>query len=154
MKLPIVLACLLITACARPSDGNSASFDVEGAGALTPGTKPVVIGEGGANFAACATTGRVVNLSPSGVPYLVVKAAPFAEAQDVARLENGARLFVCTRSIDQKWQGVVLPPDGASADAASVTDCGVSTPVAAPGAYHGPCRSGWVSSDFVRLGAN
>ncbi len=92
--------------------------------------------------------GQVVNISPSGETYLPVRAAPFAEADEVARLSQGAQIYLCTRSIDQRWQGVVVPP----ADAPG-TDCGVSSPVASSRAYAGPCKSGWISSAFVRLTA-
>lgn len=141
--------CLLLLACSRGGGiGNDdALFNAgEAVSPLSPGTRPVRIGEGGPAFAGCASTGRVVNVSPEGVTYLPVRAAPFLEADEVARLGEGAKLFVCTRSIDQRWQGVVVPP----ADTPDA-DCGVAAPVAAPRGYAGPCTSGWVSSAFVRL---
>jgi hypothetical protein len=58
----------------------------------------------------------------------------------------GARFYVCARSLDQKWFGIVHDESGALAPR-----CGVSDPVAATRAYDGPCRSGWVSSAFVKL---
>jgi len=86
-----------------------------------------------------------VNL-PSDEAYLPVRAAPFAEADELMRLDAGAQLRVCTRSIDQRWMGVVVAPKEAPD-----TDCGVAAPVASPRAYTGPCKSGWVSSAFIRL---
>ena len=143
--------CLLLLACSNGSGvGNSdALYNADEVTIpLSPGTQPVRIGEGGPSFAACASTGQVVNISPSGETYLPVRAAPFAEANEVTRLAQGAQIYLCTRSIDQRWQGVVVPP----ADAPT-TDCGVSTPVASPRAYAGPCKAGWISSAFVRLTA-
>ena len=114
--------------------------------ALSPGVTPVRIGEDGPGSSACGARGAVVNLSAAVTANLPVRASPFIEADEVARLGNGARMFVCTRSLDQKWLGVVLP-----SDAPSAMDCGVSAPVGSPRDYVGPCRSGWVSSAFVQL---
>ena len=58
-------------------------------------------------------------------------------------------MHVCTRSIDQKWLGVVIPPP--VTEGAMPTDCGVREPVDRKQAYAGPCVSGWVSSAYVRL---
>ena len=128
--------------------GNEAVVD-DTVEAMTPGTRPVRIGEGGPGFDACQYVGRVARVLPSGETYLPLRAAPFAEADELARLPNDARLFVCTRSIDQRWQGVVVPPANAPDG-----DCGVTAPVASARNYAGPCRSGWVASAFVRLIAN
>ncbi|WEJ97954.1 MAG: hypothetical protein P0Y59_13380 [Candidatus Sphingomonas phytovorans] len=150
MKSLAPALCLLLLACSDRS-GTGGNDDVllnanETPVALRPGTLPVRIGEGGPAFLACNSIGRVTNLSPSGETYLPVHAAPFAEADEVMRLDAGAQLRVCTRSIDQRWMGVVIAPPGAPD-----TDCGVSAPVASPRAYTGPCKSGWVSSAFIRL---
>ena len=146
MRLPVFALFLLLVACApRASVGNE-DDDLSNVTSepMKPGTRPVQIGEGGPAFAACATVGRVVNISATGETYLPVRAAPFLEADEVSRLPNDTRLLVCTRSIDQRWQGVVVPP----ADAPG-TDCGVSAPVASRRPYSGPCISGWVASAFV-----
>lgn len=147
MKHPALAFLLLLSACSREgmAGDNDSDLYQTNAVALTPGVKPVRIGEGGPAFRACASIGEVVNLSPSGERYLPLRAAPFAEADEVAQLTEGSTLFLCTRSLDQRWQGVVVPP----ADAPT-SDCGVTASVAGPRAYAGPCRSGWVLSGFVR----
>jgi len=141
--------CLLLLACSDRSgtggNDNVLLNENETTVALSPGTQPVRIGEGGPAFQACNSLGRVVNL-PSDEAYLPVRAAPFAEADELMRLDAGAQLRVCTRSIDQRWMGVVVAPKEAPD-----TDCGVAAPVASPRAYTGPCKSGWVSSAFIRL---
>lgn len=156
MKVTALALCLPLVlvapGCSRRSPSAEAPVAAavdNGAATLSPGKLAVRIGDGGAGFAACGTSARVINLSPAGQAYLPVRAAPFAEADEVARLDNGARLYACTRSMDQQWQGVVIPPADAPDD-----DCGVSAPVAQERDYAGPCVSGWVASDFVRLGAN
>lgn len=103
-------------------------------------TRPVMIGEDGPRFDACGAMGQAVRVGARG---LAVRAAPFGEAQEVGRLAEGARAYVCTRSLDQKWLGVVVEN--------AATDCGLSEPVERKRPYDGPCLSGWVSSASIRL---
>ena len=110
--------------------------------------RPVTIGEDGPRLDACGVMGQVTRAGGNG---LALRAAPFAEAKSVATLAEGARLHVCTRSIDQKWLGVVVRPTPAEGDSAPPLDCGVSAPVDRKQAYEGPCASGWVASAYVRL---
>jgi len=136
--------CLLLAACSGGGGfGNDADLYDTNTSAPRPGVQAVQIGEGGSAFQACAGVGEVVNLSPGGEAYLPLRAAPFAEADEVARLGPGARVFRCTRSLDQRWQGVVVAPgDG--------TDCGVTAPIASARPYVGPCKSGWALTGFIR----
>jgi hypothetical protein len=104
-------------------------------------TRPVIIGEDGPRLDACAALGQAVRVGARG---LAIRTAPFADAQEIGRLAEGAKASVCTRSLDQKWLGVViLPPPPA--------DCGLSEPVDRKQAYAGPCLSGWVFSASIRL---
>lgn len=112
-------------------------------------TRPVTIGEDGPRLDACGAMGQAARVGSGG---LVIRAAPFAEAREVGRMGEGVRAHVCTRSLDQRWLGVIVPPaapEGANATAA--VDCGVSDPVDHKRAYDGPCLSGWVSSAGIRL---
>jgi hypothetical protein len=149
----LVLALLMVgaslTGCSREAapDDDAALYQ-SNAATLTPGVQPVRVGEGGPAFRACAGVGQVVNLSPAGERYLAVRTAPFAEADEVVRLGDGAKMYLCSRSLDQRWQGVVIPP----ADSPT-SDCGVTASLAGPRAYAGPCRSGWVLSGFVQPSA-
>lgn len=137
---------LLLTACSpTTAPDNAADLYQADTATLTPGVQVVRVGEGGPAYPACTGTGTVVNLSPAGETYLALRAAPFAEADEVARLGEGAKLFLCTRSLDQRWQGVVVPPADAPAN-----DCGVTTALAGARPYAGPCKSGWVLTGFVR----
>ena len=105
--------------------------------------RPVLIGEGGPRFDACQALGRVQGLRGGT---LAVHNAPFDRAAEAGTLEEGARVFICTRSIDQQWLGVVIPGSGEDAP-----DCGVTSPVRTKRNYDGPCASGWVESNFVQL---
>lgn len=124
--------------------GNASAADVAEANAITgPGTVPVRIGELGANFPACNAVGTTRRLAEGAM--LEVRAAPFADGKVVNMVPNGGRFFVCARSHDQRWFGIVWQADEAAGA------CGVSTPVPARRAYEGPCESGWVASANVAL---
>lgn len=116
-----------------------------------PLSRPVVIGEDGPRMDACGAMGMVTRGN------LPLRAAPFDDARTLAALGEGERMHVCTRSLDQRWLGVVLPPrapaQGAADNAveAAPVDCGVTDPVDRKQPYDGPCVSGWVSSARVRL---
>lgn len=107
---------------------------------VTDPATPVRIGEAGPAFRACQAAG-----TPRGDAALTVRAGPFDATAISGAVPPGARFFVCTRSIDQRWLGIVYEPGGALNPA-----CGVSAPVPARTRYAGPCRSGWVASAAVR----
>lgn len=108
--------------------------------------QPVVIGESGPRFDACQATGLIRSVSGDG--RLPVRAAPFSEAEQRDTLTNGDRVFICNRSHDQSWFGVIY------ADSRELSgSCGVSAPVSRRARYEGPCNSGWISSAFVQIRA-
>jgi hypothetical protein len=159
-----VALLLLLAACSKSADvyeelpnsslAGAAREDVPESRLDSALARPVMIGEDGSRFDACGTMGQV---SRPGAKGLALRAAPFAEAKETGRLAEGARLFVCTRSLDQKWLGVVVVPPPAAAPpglpavAQPAIDCEVSSPVERRQAYAGPCPSGWVASAYVRL---
>lgn len=164
---PLALSCvMLLAACSGSHDVIGDLPDNSLAGAprddmsetRIEGTiaRPVTIGEDGPRLDACGTLGVV--LGPGGKRELDLRAAPFAAAKQLASLPAGTRVHVCTRSIDQRWLGVVVQPvapevvtGAGNAAGADAVDCGVSSPVEQKQVYDGPCQSGWVSSAFVRM---
>jgi hypothetical protein len=111
---------------------------------IAPGAVPVRIGELGPNFAACSAAGTSRHVGAGeGLP---VRAAPFETVAASGSIPAAAHFFVCTRSHDQRWFGVVYEEGGTLSPA-----CGVSSPIASRRNYEGPCRSGWVSSAFVKV---
>lgn len=151
---------LLLTGCSDSRDvldelpnsslAGAPREDVPESRMEAPLSRPVTIGEDGPRLDACGALGQVARTGQEG---LSLRAAPFADARELARLTEGARVHVCTRSHDQKWLGVVVVPtavEGADTDA-QTGDCGVTSPVESRRPYAGPCASGWVSSGFVRL---
>ena len=105
---------------------------------------PVRIGELGPNFAACNAHGEVRERAADGP--IPVRAAPFDQARETGSLPPGSTFFICSRSIDQQWLGVVFESPGRAG-----RSCGVSAPVPSRRDYDGPCESGWVVSAQVRL---
>lgn len=160
MRIILSLA-LILASCSDSRDvmdelpnsslAGAAREDVPESRMDVPMMRAVTIGEDGPRLDACGALGLVTRSGSGGLALL---AAPFADAREVGRLAEGTRAHVCTRSIDQKWLGVVVvpAPDG-SADkgTAPVVDCGVASPVDSKRAYAGPCASGWVASAYVRL---
>jgi hypothetical protein len=148
MRRLILLSLAGLAGCGEPVADNHFANSIEierGEPApVTVDSVPVRIGELGASFNACSAAGTTRNLAEGGS--LPVRAAPFDAAEETGTIPAGTRFFVCTRSHDQDWMGVVFH-DGGTLD----PSCGVSGPVTARRNYEGPCRSGWVSSAFVKL---
>jgi hypothetical protein len=146
MRRPIILFCLILSACGEPAVVANRSEEAEAApeAALVTESRPVRIGDYGANFRACGAAGTPRNLK-AGEP-LPVRFAPFENAGETGSVASRAHFFVCTRSFDQKWFGIVYDEGGTLAER-----CGVSEPVTRRRDYDGPCRSGWVQSAFVKV---
>lgn len=151
-------ACLLIAlplvGCQDQPTGNSFGSTtprlerVQPDGDMLADTvNPVRVGELGPNFAACNARGEVRERAADGP--IPVRAAPFEQARQTSQLPQGSTFFICTRTHDQRWLGVVF--DGAGQASRS---CGVSAPVPQGRDYEGPCESGWVASAQVRLVAS
>ena len=124
---------------ARPLGGNETA-----AAEVKVDEVPVRVGELGPSFAACGAAGTTRNLAAGET--LAVSAAPFDNATETGKVPAGSRFFVCSRSHDQRWLGIVYEPGGTLGQA-----CGVSAPLPSRRDYEGPCRSGWVSAAFVKL---
>ncbi|HEX8380379.1 MAG TPA: hypothetical protein VF619_07520 [Allosphingosinicella sp.] len=144
----LILLCLVLSACGDPAVVANRTAGQGPAAAepdmVTPQSRPVRIGEHGANFRACSSTGTTRGLKAGEA--LPVRSSPFENAAETGSVAFGARFFICARSLDQKWFGIVFDEGGALAER-----CGVSEPVARRRDYDGPCRSGWVQSAFVKL---
>jgi hypothetical protein len=110
---------------------------------LTTTVTPVMIGELGPNFAACNAQGQVRERASEGA--IPVRAAPFEPAQEKAQLPSGSSFFICDRSHDQRWLGIVY-----DSNRQANRSCGVSAPIRNAREYEGPCDSGWVAASQVR----
>ena len=148
-----ILLGLLLAACGEPATVNET-----GDGSTTPPyvradsdpsllsnlVQPVRIGEQGPSFAAC--NGRGATRDRAGAGPIPVRAAPFEQAGEIDRLAPGSEFFICSRSNDQRWMGIVYDEGGQATER-----CGVSARLATRSAYQGPCAAGWVPSASVRL---
>lgn len=151
----LILPLLVLAGCSRSSDvyeelpnsslAGAPREDVPESRMDAPVARPVTIGEDGSRMDACGGLGQVTRTGSAGLP---VRAAPFDDAKASVSLVEGQRAWICTRSLDQKWLGVVVvpAPDGDT----PAPDCGVSSPVERKQPYDGPCASGWVASAYVR----
>ena len=148
----VFLVPLLLSGCAEPQDRNASYGSTtpryerapEDGDLLAGNVTPVRVGELGPNFAACNSLGEVRERAVDGA--ILVRAAPFEPARQTGRLPTGSNFFICSRSLDQRWLGVVYDRDGQAS-----RSCGVSTPIPERRDYEGPCESGWVPSAQVRL---
>lgn len=137
---------LTLAACGQPVPKGNGAAEINASvpDVVTPEPMAVAVGELGASFDACSAAGTTSHVEPGDT--LPVRAAPFDNAAPTGNVAAGARFFVCSRSLDQRWFGIVYDDGGALAQR-----CGVSGPVPARRAYAGPCRSGWVASASVKL---
>ncbi len=144
--LPFLLAGCGGEAVNADQFANPAQPEAEEAGPIQPSAVPVRIGELGPNFAACSAAGMPRRTDGEPGEGLPLRAAPFDAAAETARLPEGARFFVCSRTHDQRWLGVVFDASGTLSPG-----CGVSRPITARANYTGPCRSGWAPAAFVKI---
>jgi hypothetical protein len=136
-----------LAACGTSVPDGNASVDQNAGNAsdsLTPVPIAVRVGELGPNFPACSADGTTRH--PAAGETLPVRFAPFDIATRTGALPADARFFICTRSLDEKWVGIVYDKSGTLSPA-----CGVSEAADAPHDYKGPCQSGWVQSAYVKL---
>ncbi len=145
MRRILLVLPFLLASCGEAIEDNHFANDMELArpenAPVTP-PAPVKIGELGSNFPACNGIGTTRNLQAG--QQLPLRAAPFENAEQIGSVPASSRFFICSRSIDQKWLGIVFGDNGAE------EACEVSAPVARRTDYSGPCRSGWVASPFVK----
>ena len=149
--LPLAIPLLLLGCQDRPTGNTSYGSTTPryersqaDGNLLTGSVTPVRIGELGSNFAACNAQGEVRERAAAGA--MPVRAAPFEPARQTRQLAAGSTFFICSRSLDQRWFGIVFDNAGQAN-----RSCGVSAPIASRRDYEGPCESGWVSSSQVRL---
>jgi hypothetical protein len=146
---------LLLAACDYQSDpGEARTYDVQSAeSAAEIAARPVQIGFDGPRFAACASYGEVTSFNPRGEDTLTVRAAPAGSADETDRLAAGSGVAMCQKV--GGWIGIVYPPPSAGGgEGESIEErvnCGTGSPVPSARIYEGPCRSGWVREEYLRL---
>ena len=151
-------AALLLAACGALAACGERAPDLNAQGSTTPPyvrvednssvlrdtVTPVRVGELGPSFAACNARGAPRDRD--GAEAVAVRAAPFEVSEEIDYLPAGAQFFICSRTQDQRWLGIVYDSGGEAA-----ARCGVSAPIPQRRTYGGPCAAGWVPSARVRL---
>src|SRR3954465_14762606 len=114
MRLLPLLLLLGVAACGRPVPAGTASLDQNlsnTSDTVTPDPVAVRVGELGPNFAACSAAGTTRHLEAG--ESLPGPSWRFDNGPQTGAVAAGARFFVCARSIDQKWFGIVYDGKGA-----------------------------------------
>lgn len=149
---------LLLTIALLAGCGERLGRNETGGGSTTPplvraeddpsllgnATVPVRVGDLGPGFAACG--GRGATRDRPGAPNVPVRGAPFDANHEIDRLSGDTEFYICARTHDQRWFGIVYPRAGQAIEA-----CGVAGAGTRRADYEGPCGSGWVPSSLVRL---
>ena len=99
------------------------------------------IGLDGADLDACGGIGALTHFEPD----LPVREQPDAYAREKDRLPIRTLVWLCEAVGD--FQGIVY----AKGEFQKLDDCRVSSPVAAPQPYGGPCAFGWVTARNLTL---
>ena len=151
MRRLILLPLAALAGCGEPvADNHFANSSLENMAAQPTAEadpnapSPVRVGEYGLNFDACPWVGTTRHVEADAG--LAVRSGPFDTSAEAGKVAADGRFYVCARSLDQKWFGIVYDESGGIGPR-----CGVSDPVPSKRSYDGPCRSGWVSSAFVKL---
>ena len=100
---------------------------------------PIIIG-GSANEDACGAVGAVAGFK-SRASFLAVRAGPGTSFAVSDTLPVETPVFIC--AFQGEWLGIVYGKD--------LSKCAVSSPKPAKLAYQGPCRSGWVYKQYIRI---
>jgi hypothetical protein len=107
--------------------------------ALPASQVPIIIG-GSATEDACGTVGAVGGFK-SRSSFLAVRRGPGVSFPVIDSLPVGTAVFVCAFHDD--WYGIVYGKE--------LSACAVSSPQPARSTYHGPCHSGWVNKQYIRI---
>lgn len=149
----LLLVPLALAGCGQPVPGGNGHDGSTTPPYISEESDPTVlnqtlvlirVGEQGPSFAACG--GRGATRDSAGAEPVPVRAAPFDAATEIDRLPAGASFFICARTFDQRWSGIVYDEGGEASER-----CGVAAPIAVRRDYAGPCAAGWVPSARVRL---
>lgn len=114
------------------------TFNGRGPGAYAGANAPLAVTVGGSGKGgACPLQAKVAGLQGGS---LAVRAGPGTNFDRIDKLDNGARVYLCDRTGQAGWVGVVYGSG----------DCGLDAPINPPRAYAGRCRAGWVRSTYLR----
>jgi len=89
---------------------------------------------------ACGGLGEIRGIDKNGDGFVAVRSGPGTRYKIIDKIySNGTRVHMCSST--GKWEGVVYGKG----------DCGTGSPLPAPQAYKGRCKSGWIFHRYVHL---
>jgi hypothetical protein len=100
---------------------------------------PIIVG-GSATEDACGSVGAVSGFK-SRSSFLTVRRGPGISFSVIDSLPVQTVVFICAFHGD--WYGIVYGKE--------LSACAVSSPQPTKSAYHGPCHSGWVNKQYIRI---
>ena len=104
-----------------------------------------LVGLEGPETDACPGIGRVIGLEPRKGDLLRVRSEASEVAEVTDELAVSTLVWLC--EADDDWQGIIYP----KGEFQELGDCRVSSALAAPEPYAGPCQFGWVQAKYVEL---
>lgn len=104
-----------------------------------------MLGLEGPTTDACPGIGRVNGLEPRKGDLLRVRSEASDGAKVTDELKVSTLVWLC--EADDEWQGIVYP----TGEFQELGDCRVSSALAKPEPYAGPCQFGWVQAKYVEL---
>lgn len=111
-------------------------------GQAQPRSVAVMVG-GERDFDACSSQGVAKGLRRGGDNFLAVRSGPGTNYSMRDKIRRGQVFNLCGER--GQWVAIVYGRKG--------QDCGVGSPITRRQTYRGPCRSGWVHRNFVRVTA-
>lgn len=104
-----------------------------------------MVGLEGPETDACPGIGRVNGLEPRKGDLLRVRSEANEASEVTDELAVSTLVWLC--EADDEWQGIVYP----KGEFQELGDCRVSSALAKPEPYAGPCHFGWVQAKYVEL---
>ena len=136
-----LLGVAILTLAACSGDASDDALQAGEAEAADIEARAVRVGLSGPEMDACAGFG-VINGAPEEGQQ--IHTAPSADAEEVARLSDGADVVIC--EISGGWIGIVFADEGGD-----TSTCETGSPVDAEQDYAGPCPSGWIRDGAVEF---
>jgi hypothetical protein len=94
---------------------------------------------------ACPGLGRIAKFAPKKGDFMRIYRDAHNGGRAKDKLALSSLVWLC--EADEGWQGIVYP----SGDNQDLGDCRVSSTVAKPEPYKGPCQYGWVEAKYIEL---
>lgn len=99
----------------------------------------------GPSLDACPSIGRIASFEARKGDFMRVRVDAYELAATKDKLPLSTLVWLC--EADEDWQGIVYP----MGDNQDLGDCRVSSALATPEPYSGPCQYGWIPAKHIEL---